>query len=364
MRVRQVFPGIVFLCFIYSSSLFSQSKDSAKLKISGYIDGYFALYNDSVGVGNFQKFPTVSPISNNFGLNIAMLQFKYENKNIRGQIVLHYGDMARSTWASDFSMIQKAHVGIKISKKAWIDAGFFRTHFGTEGLLPKENICSSISIPTFYEPYYESGARLEYAPNSKWMIDFYVLNGYNMFTDNNNKKSVGVLVNYTPKETVNWGYSNYLGDDTPDGVATSHFRIHQNLFFNYNKNKVTVQVGGDFCIQQNSQLADATKWANMFTALASGKYNFKGDFSIYGRGEYFNDPDGFMSTVITDKAGKLTGYKVFGVTAGLEYSPDDNAYIRLEGRQLMMNSDQEIFRRDGMNKSSRGEVMLNMGVSF
>jgi hypothetical protein len=364
MRKYGLLLTILSLSFILTNSSFAQGKDSAKLKISGYIDAYYALYNDSVGRGNFQKFPTVSPINNNFGLNIAQVTFKYDGNNIRGNVILHYGDIPRSAWASDFNVIQKAHVGVRIFKDAWIDVGFFRTHFGTEGLLPKENICSSISTNTFYEPYFESGVRLDYAINSKWVLDIYVLNGYNMFTDNNDKKSLGVLVNYTPNDKINVGYSNYLGDDTPDPVTTSHFRIHQNVFFNYQKNKVTLQAGGDFCLQQNSKLKDPTKWANMASGVGSIKYSFKDNFSIYGRVEIFNDPDGFMSTVISDKTGKLTGYKIWGVTGGLEYKPNDNSYIRLEGRQLQMNSDQEIFRRDGMNKSSRGEVMLNMGVSF
>jgi len=364
MRKSGLILTIILLSFTCSNRLLSQSKDSAKLHVSGYADAYYALYNDSVGLGNFQKFPTTSSISNNFGLNIAQLGLKYDGKNVRGHIVLHYGDLPRSAWASDFNMIQRAHVGVRVAKNAWIDAGFFRTHFGTEGFLPKENICSSIATTTFYEPYFQSGVRLEFAAGSKWMIDFYILNGYNMFTDNNKKKSVGFLVSYTPKESFNINYSNYLGDDTPDGVTTSHFRIHQNAYFNYIKNKVTVQVGADLCLQENSKLADPKKWASMFSGLASLKYKVANKVAIYTRGEFLNDPDGFMTTIITDKTGKLTGYKIFGVTAGLEVTPTDNSYIRLEGRQLMMNSDQEIFRRDGINKSSRGEVMLNMGVWF
>ena len=364
MRKNGLRLTIISLSFLSADSTFGQSKDSSKLTITGYIDAYYAVYNDSVGSGKYQKFPTVSPVSNNFGLNIAQLSFKFDARNIRGQVILHYGDIPRSAWATDYNYIQKAHVGVRIFKNAWIDAGFFRTHFGTEGLLPKENICSSVSVNTFYEPYFESGIRLDYAINAKWMLDIYVLNGYNIFTDNNKKKSIGVLVNYTPNDKLNFGYSNYLGDDTPESIPVHHFRIHQNLFVNYQKSKLTVQAGGDFCLQQNSQLKDSAKWANMFSGVGSIKYNFANKFSVYGRGEFFNDPYGFMSTVITDNRGKLTGYKLWGITTGLEYTPNAFSYIRLEGRQLKMNSDQEIFRRDGSNKNNRGELKLNMGMTF
>ena len=364
MRKNGLTLTIISLALISANSSFGQGKDSSKFTISGYLDFYYALYNDSVGSGKFQKFPTVSPVSNNFGINIAQLSLNYDSRNIRGKVILHYGDLPRSAWAGDHNYIQKAHVGIRIFKDAWIDAGFFRTHFGTEGLLPKENISSSVSTNTFYEPYFESGIRLDYAINAKWLLDIYVLNGYNIFTDNNKKKSIGLYLNFTPNARLNLGYSNYLGDDTPESINIPHFRIHQNLFVNYQKDKLTVQAGTDFCLQQNSQLKDTTKWANMFSGVASVKYGFSKNFSVYGRGEFFNDPDGFMSAVISDNTGKLTGYKLWGITTGLEYTPTATSYIRLEGRQLMMNSAQEIFRRDGKNMNSRGEIMLNMGMTF
>src|SRR5205085_421107 len=57
-------------------------RDSAKIEISGYVDAYYAFYTDSVGTGNFQKFPSVSPRSNQFGLNVAMLTAKYSAEKV------------------------------------------------------------------------------------------------------------------------------------------------------------------------------------------------------------------------------------------------------------------------------------------
>lgn len=126
------------------SIIFAQSKDSAKIKISGYVDVYYALYNDSVGMGNFQKFPTISPVSNNFGLNTAQVTFKYDGKNVRGQVILHYGDIARSAWASDFNNVMKAHVGVRISKNAWIDAGL------SERTLAQKACCQKKILPALF----------------------------------------------------------------------------------------------------------------------------------------------------------------------------------------------------------------------
>ena len=53
-----------------------------------------------------------------------------------------------------------------------------------------------------------------------------------------------------------------------------------------------------------------------------------------------------------------------GITAGVEYKPTDNSYIRLEGRDIMMDKDQEIFHWNNAQQSSRMEVLFNVGISF
>jgi hypothetical protein len=338
--------------------------DLAAIKISGYVDGYYAYYTDSVGVGNFQKFPSTSPRSNQFGLNTAVLNFQYDGEKVRGIVTLHFGDIPKATWSGTYTNIMEAHAGVRLRKKLWLDVGFFRTHFGTEALLPKENFMSSVSVNTFYEPYFEAGARLNYNPNDKLAINIYALNGYNMYEDNNEKKSLGMLVTYALSDKGNIGYSNYLGDDSPVGDSVSHFRTHNNLFLNYQIKKLKIQVGGDYCTQKNSDITDTTKTASMYSGVFSLKYQLKPKFAISGRGEMFNDPQGFMSGVMVDKQSKLTGFKLWGATLGLEYKPNDFTYIRLEGRQLQMDKNQEIFYWNGKNVASRTEVLFNVGISF
>jgi hypothetical protein len=371
---REIFTLIIFLLYLFLFTFctitFAQQSEAvaaastpAALKISGYVDGYYAYYTDSVGPADYQKFPTISPRSNNFGLNIAAVSFNYDADKVRGVATLHYGDIPKSAWSPTFNNIMEARVGYHLCKKMWVDVGFFRTHFGTEGLLPKENIASSISIPTFYEPYFESGMRLDYLASDKLTIDLYVLNGYNIYEENNNKKSFGLLATYKLSDKGNIGYSNYIGDDTPDSISVSHLRVHNNIFFNYQFGKLKMQIGLDYCMQQNSDTT-GTKSASMFSALASFKYNCCKNFSIYTRGEMLNDPMGFMTGAFTDLDNKTTGYKTSGITGGVEYTPTEASYIRLEARELVFDKAQEIFYSDGYTMNNRTEVMLNLGVSF
>ena len=357
--------------FILGTKCLSQTNDSTtvagqpKLRISGYVDAYYAYYTDSVGTGNFQKFPSVSPRSNQFGLNTAQLSFQHDAKKVRAVVTLHFGDIAKSAWSSTLNNVMEAHAGIRLCKKLWLDAGLFRTHFGTEGLLPKENFLSSVSVNTFYEPYFEAGARLNYLPDDKWSISIYGLNGYNMFEDNNKKKSIGMLVTYAFSDAGNVGYSNYIGDDSPETDSITHLRIHQNLFFNYRHKKLKIQIGGDVGFQENTDIVyKKNVGATMYSGIAALRYQAKEKYAVSIRGEIFGDRQGFMSGVILDKENKYTGLKLWGLTVGAEYKPTADSYIRLEGRQLQMEKNQEIFYWDKKYTSRRLELSCNVGISF
>jgi hypothetical protein len=355
----------LFLCTFFLSS-FSIAQDSTSaFSFSGYADAYIAVYTDSLPAHSYQKFPTVSPRSKQFGLNIAQLSAKYSSDRLRGTIVLHYGDIPLSAWSPTFNFIQEANIGIRICKNLWLDGGFFRSNVGTEALLPKENIASSIAIPTYFEPYYEAGFRLNYTPTDKLALNLYLLNGYNLYEDNNPKKSIGLLVTYIINPYFSVGYDNYLGDDTPDeDTSATHLRFYNNLFANYEKNKLKIQAGIDIGIQQHSDFEDADKTASMFSGLVTVRYAVAKKVNVYGRFEYFTDPQAFLSGYVFDNNGSLSGLQMWGVTLGVEVKPTANSYVRLEGRDLVAKNGQDLFYWNGEFSNSRLEAMLNFGVWF
>jgi len=55
-------------------------------------------------------------------------------------------------------------------------------------------------------------------------LSLYLLNGYNLYIDNNKKKSVGLIFTYILNDHLSVGYDNYLGDDSPEGDTTNHLR--------------------------------------------------------------------------------------------------------------------------------------------
>ena len=344
-----------------------QGKDStaSEFKLSGYADAYYARYSDSVGQGNYQKFAAVSPRSGQFGLNIIQLTAQYTSSNIKATATLQYGDIPASAWSPVFNMIQEANVGVKFAKHLWLEAGFFKTHIGTEALLPKDNFISSLAVITVYEPWFQSGAKLTYVPSDKFMFCLHVLNGYNIFVDNNRRKSVGISFLYTINDKVNIGYYNLVGDEMPDSIKTSHTRFLNNIVFNYQFTpKLKALVGFDYIGQQNSGIVDPSKFASVYSAIVTLRYQAIKKLGIYGRFEMMSDHEGFLTGVIKDANNQLTGYKLTGATLGLELKPTENSYIRLEGRDLMMDNAQKIFYTDGKFTNSRYEAMVNIGMWF
>jgi hypothetical protein len=366
----------------------AQNKDSVKgpadkihapaFTIGGYVDAYVAAYTDSVGPGKYQKFPAISPRSNSFGLNIMQVTGQYTSEKIRSTATLQFGDLPSAAWSPVFNFIQEANVGVRLSKKIWIDAGFFKTHIGTEALLPKDNITSSISVITFYEPWWQSGIKFSYNPSDKFQMAIFLENGYNEYIATNKKKAVGMVFNYTLGTKASIGYYNFIGDATPDSIKTHHMRFLNNLVFTYQLcEKFKMILGLDYIMQQNSNIdlsftppidyntsTVTTGAASAYSIIFTLKYQPFEKFGVYGRFEDFQDPQGFLSQQVYIPGNSLLGYELMGETLGIEYKPMENSYIRLEGRELEMNEAEKIFYIKGAFTNNRGELMLCIGAWF
>lgn len=355
-----------FIIFISGSAFAQDTISHPSFSISFYADAYIAYYTDSLGLDEYQKFPSISPRSRQFGLNVASISAKYSSNRVRSSITLHYGDVPRSTWSTTFNFVQEANAGVRLGKKLWLDAGFFRTHVGTEGLFPKENITSSVAVPTYFEPYYEAGLKLSYAPCEKLALNLYVLNGYNVFEDNNKKKSLGVLATYAFSDHLSLGYDNYIGDETPDEDTINHLRFYNNVFLNFEKNKIKIVTGADFCFQQNAKNGGTELTGTVVSGVFAIRIMATKQIDVYGRMEGYYDPDGILSgPVVVNGNPTGSGLKLWGATLGIEYKPTENSYVRLEGRDLTTtDSRQKIFYWNNKDTNSRFEALLNLGVWF
>ncbi len=353
----------------------AESKDSSSFTFSGYVDVYYARYSDSMPLNSQAKFADVCARNNTFGLNIFQFSCQYNSNKLRGTATLHYGDIPlnagsstyNTTNSSSFNYIQEANIGFKVNKYIWIDAGFFKTHIGTESILPKENICNSVSVITFYEPWFQSGVKISYAPNEQLFFCFHVLNGYNTFVETNNKKIIGLSATYALGTKGSIGYFNLIGDETTDSINSTklHIRFLNNFVFNYQlTQKIKMVLGFDYISQQNSSITNANDAAVIYSGIATFKYQIKPKMAVYARYEMYNDASGMLSGIIHNVKNISTGYILNGFTGGIEYKPTDNSFVRLESRYLLMDNDQKIFLTDSKATNIRTEWMMNAGITF
>jgi len=356
------FYKTLVLTIVFASICYSQ--DFSKFSIGGYVDTYYS-YDDDKNGNSLRQFSTIAPYREEFRLNIAAISLKYSDEKVRAVITAHYGDIPQANWpAVPLQFIQEAYAGFNPAKGLWIDAGYFITHIGAEGLYPKNNFLTSHALTTFYEPFFQSGVRVGYDFSNKFYGCVHLLNGYNVFADNNKNKSAGITLDYKPSPKYEFIYNNIIGNEIPS-PEPGKLRIYNNLVIKFFPGKsIDVLIGGDGCIQEKSKIDDSTSSARMFSALASVRYHFSKKFSASLRGELHNDPDGIMSGVFVDSEGKSTGLKAYGVTFGIEIRPVEKAYFRIESRYLIADKHQEIFTNGTETRNTRFEAITNAGIEF
>lgn len=354
---------------IYSGTRIAPKEEefdtTGTLDITGYISAYYAYYTDSVGPDSYQKFPTLSPHSNEVGLNLVQLSAKYKSEKIRGIITLHWGDMPDAAWSPRFNLFQQANLGIRIVPKLWFDIGYFRTHVGLESVQPRENINSTVSITTYLEPYYLSGAKLTWQPFKFLTVQANMFNQFNGYIETNQSKMWGMSAMIDPSPNVSVTLNTMKTDDVPDYNNLHKPRWYHDLYVVWKTSKSILGFEANYGLQKNSQIADSTATAFMFSGQLAFKYCFTKRFSIYTRGEYVKDTDGMMSGTFANGQGKNVGIDIYGITGGIEVKPIPNSYVRFEYRRLNDNrSEGDIFYYQGNYRTYRNEFVFSTGFWF
>jgi hypothetical protein len=334
----------------------SDSIANGDLLISGYVSTYYAWYDDELKPRGFAQFPTMAPRNNQFSLNMALIRVHYSNDSWRSTIALHYGDIAESSWPAVFNLIQEAHAGFRIHRRLWADAGFFKTHIGLESFQPRENITSSMSIPNVFDPYFFSGAKLTYVAARKLTLQAGVFNGYNEYLDNNSDKAVTVSANYNVTRELSLTYNFLTCDETPDRIRYRHRRYYQNFFATYSMRKLSLGLDLNYGIQQHSLIADSTRSAVVYGVVLVGKYEFYKMSGLYGRLEYFSDPDRILTGSLA------SGRFIRGITTGVEIKPMNNIHFSIEWR--ILDADSKIFQREQRPANQRNEFIACLDVWF
>ncbi len=336
--------------------------EKGKLIFSGYVDAYYAHYSDSVNASGYGKFPTISPRNNQFALNMAQISAKYISPRFRSTVTLFTGDIANAAWSPIHNNIQEANMGFQMHKKLWLDVGFFRTHIGLESIQPRENMTLSLATTTYFEPYYLSGAKLTYQHNEKWNFQVNAFNSFNQFIETNKTKAFGLSVSHNLNANTSFTYSSLYCDES-NSTSFQHARLYNNLCMIHKSSRWMIGAEINYGIQKNSVLTSENKTAQMLSGLLAVRYRMTHLWSIYSRGEFFDDPNEILTGPVYNDNHNIIGPEILGATIGIEYKPIPNSYVRLEHRSLK-NQDGNIFQYQHHSSNYRSEFLFGIGVWF
>jgi len=360
----KIFCVILFFCFAINKSNQAEAQDSSglniskDLKISAYVDAYYSYDTDKKN--SLKQFSTYSPYRDQIKLNIAQFSLKYtsEKENIRGVFTIQYGDIPDLNWkpTTNFSNIQEANIGFSPVKNLWIDAGYFLSHIGAEGL-PKDDYFTSIALISVEEPNPQSGVRIMYDFSEKFSAGLHIINGFNLYEDNNKNKTFGLQLNYKLTPDISLGFNNLMGNEMPAGTGGKLLTLN-NLIVNASPYKnLELLVNMDIGTQEKSKLSDSNATAYLYGGFIAARYKFSKIFSTSVRGEFYQDPDGILSGIVLNNM----GLKANAITLGVEYKPAENAYVRFEYTYLRLDESLRVFYN---NDNQRHEATFSMGIEY
>lgn len=94
IQIKLFLYCIILLNAFLLPGLNIRAQSGSDFKISGYADTYYAYDNDNNG-NSLRQFSVISPVRDQFRINLAQVTGKYAYKNLRGTVTLQFGDIPR-----------------------------------------------------------------------------------------------------------------------------------------------------------------------------------------------------------------------------------------------------------------------------
>jgi hypothetical protein len=345
----------LFIFSFISITSFAQSDSSKSFKISGFIESYYSY--DFLRPGNNEK-PDYNynyKKHNQLNINLAFVKASYQSKRFRSNLALMTGNYAmynlsaEPNWAKP---IFEANVGVKLfkDKDLWIDAGVMPSHIGFESAVGSDCWNLTRSILAENSPYFESGIKLNYTNKKQDVyVALHILNGWQKIaiTDDNQKPSIGIQLNYKPSSSLTLNYSNFLGTINTGGANA--FRTFHNLYAIYDASPKQAFIFG---FDIGTQKANNTKTAVWYTPVIISKINLGAKSKIAARLEYYSDNEQIIIPTATPG-----GYQTFGASLNYDYQISSKILWRSELKKY--DSKDPIFK---YVQNSHGQTTATMAL--
>lgn len=356
-------------------------------KFRGWIDSYF--------VGNFND-PNRSTVNANqassviksrdltiegrtfdvhdrsFSLSLAELEVERvpEVGGVGFKLDLAFGDTqdimvdtikaaSGSQSVSDFDRyIQHASIAYvaPIGRGLRFDLGKFVTHIGGETIeTVKNHNYSHAFFYTYAIPFQDTGLRVHYDWTDTFYTELYVVNGWNVTSDNNTAKTFGPSIGWAPSSSFSI-YLNYLVGNE----QTDNDRFFQNLRHLVDAQvnfapteRLNFHVNVDYATEDGA--IGRVRDAQWYGVTGYVRYRITDRLEPSFRAEWYRDEDGFTTGV------KQTLYG-FTVTLGYRIGIGKVANILLRPEYRFDISDERFFTRRTDFRSEKTQHTFGIGA--
>ena len=342
--------SIVLLSFLGNA----QEKDSLTIKVSGFLETYYAY--DFSNPTTDTKLPFMYNYNrhNEFNVNNGLIRAQLQYGTAYASIAVHAGTYVDDNYASeDIKLVSEAYVGMYLNdnKKSSIEVGIMPSYIGFESATTASNLTLTRSILAENSPYFMTGVKYNFKPNDKWSFSGLVTNGWQRI--NKPQKDVapalGTQIVYKPSEksTLNW--STFIGKEFY-GTELA-MRYFNNLYWDNTWNsKWRTILGFDFGIQDSSSLND--KHLYWMSPVLIAQYSINTKWQTAFRVEYYQDENNVI--IATSDA-----FKTSGASLNFDYLPNSKVKLRTEARYF--DSKEAIFFD---NKSDNFFVTTSLSFEF
>jgi hypothetical protein len=329
---------------------------------SGYIETYYSY--DFGKPSNHERPPFFYSFNrhNEVNINLAFLKASYKTGKVRGNLALMTGTYPQYNLAGEQGLLKnifEGNAGVKLSQKKnlWLDAGIIPSHIGFESAIGGDCWNLTRSLLAENSPYYEAGVKIGFtSTNEKIYLAGLVLNGWQRIQriPYNNTPAFGTQFTYKPNSKNSFNWSTYIGNEQPD--TAKKWRYFNNLYANFQLTKKWGLIAGfDVGLQQKRKKSSIYNiW---YSPVIIGRYGITEKFKLSARAEYYSDESGII--IFT---GTQNGFKTFGYSLNLDYSPTENTLIRIEGRGL--NSKDRIFEQEKTLTHANYFLTTSLSISF
>ena len=352
MNKRLILTATTLFIFLHNAI----GQDSTSFTFSGYSELYYSFDFDKPATHEKPFFIYNHKRHNEVNLNLAFAKVNYTTAKVRSNLAIMAGTYPQYNLAAEpelLRFIYEANIGLKISEKhnLWVDAGIMPSHIGFESAVGADCWTASRSMLAENSPYYETGVKLT-STNKKgnFYMSFLILNGWQhtQRPAGLNNPSLGLQLNYKPKENLTLNYSNFIGTDKPDSLHA--LRTYHNLYAIYQINK-TWGITGGFDIGSDKNASQ--QYAVWYSPVVIVRRSLNSKSYINVRGEYFNDRKQVLLQTNT-----INGFQNLGLSVNYDYAVTKNALVRVEAKGYF--SEDKIYKGQKENNNYSMLVVMSL----